>query len=62
MVTDICTTLMLLLLTVTHRLPSVVIRVISYFTFSYHIKNVPGMEWKVIEMDGKGRRHSTKGW
>ena len=35
-----CITVMLLLLTVTHHAPSLAMRVISYFTISYRLKNL----------------------
>ena len=37
---DICSTLMQLLLMVTHHVPSLAVQVISYLTFSYHMKKV----------------------
>ena len=54
--TDICTTLMLLLLTVTHHIPSKALRVISYFIFNYSMKNVSE---EVTEMEGRGRNTDT---
>ena len=60
--TDVSTTLMLLLLMVVHHVPSVAIWVLPYFTFSYKKKKKKNEKYfQVNEMDGCGWRDTCKG-